>query len=124
MRAWMKPETRRRLLRIKEMAAAGASKREVALDLCIDVYRVSELLSAWVGSADWPPNIPQMVFDVPVQVDERNRPVAYSQRAVERVAPMRDGFVEKAEPRDPCGFCGVRQDKHDEFGCKRWRALR
>lgn len=25
--------------------------------------------------------------------------------------------------RDPCGFCNVRRDLHDELGCKRWRAL-
>lgn len=27
------------------------------------------------------------------------------------------------DQRDPCGFCGVRADVHDEFGCKRWRPL-
>lgn len=23
--------------------------------------------------------------------------------------------------RDPCARCGTRRDKHDQFGCKRWR---
>lgn len=23
--------------------------------------------------------------------------------------------------RDPCARCGTRRDKHDEFGCARWR---
>lgn len=25
------------------------------------------------------------------------------------------------EKRDPCVGCGVRYDRHDELGCKRWR---
>lgn len=25
--------------------------------------------------------------------------------------------------RDPCGLCGVRKDRHDAFGCARWRVL-
>ena len=25
------------------------------------------------------------------------------------------------QDRDPCGRCGTRKDRHDEFGCKRWR---
>lgn len=24
--------------------------------------------------------------------------------------------------RDPCFNCGTRKDRHDEFGCGRWRA--
>ncbi len=32
--------------------------------------------------------------------------------------------VEPAPMRDPCGFCGVRADMHDEFGCKRWRVTK
>lgn len=27
----------------------------------------------------------------------------------------------KVVKRDVCVGCGVRQDKHGEFGCKRWR---
>lgn len=35
---------------------------------------------------------------------------------------MRDSDVENQRTlRDPCVRCGVRADKHDEFGCKRWR---
>ena len=31
------------------------------------------------------------------------------------------GRAENRVSRDPCTFCGVRADKHAEFGCKRWR---
>lgn len=32
--------------------------------------------------------------------------------------------IEPAPMRDPCGFCGVRADRHKEFGCKRWRVAK
>lgn len=28
--------------------------------------------------------------------------------------------AENAIKRDPCFRCGIRFDKHDEFGCRRW----
>lgn len=28
--------------------------------------------------------------------------------------------AESAVKRDPCFRCGIRYDKHDELGCKRW----
>lgn len=35
---------------------------------------------------------------------------------------MADGDVEARRTlRDPCVKCGVRADRHAEFGCKRWR---
>lgn len=47
------------------------------------------------------------------------------QEEIERVARKnRDshGAMSLIQDRDPCPKCGVRADKHREFGCKRWRA--
>lgn len=47
---------------------------------------------------------------------------AMSQSALIALSAEIDG-VWTAHPvrRDPCPKCGVRADKHGEFGCKRWR---
>jgi hypothetical protein len=46
-------------------------------------------------------------------------------QAVERVANKnRDSHdaMRLIQDRDPCFKCGTRKDRHDEFGCGRWRA--
>jgi hypothetical protein len=45
----------------------------------------------------------------------------------ERVLKRRlneEGLEERRALRDPCTFCGVRADHHEQFGCKRWRLMR
>jgi len=44
-----------------------------------------------------------------------------AQKRVENLRAERKGALSRAATRDPCVRCGTRYDRHDEFGCKRWR---
>lgn len=44
-----------------------------------------------------------------------------AERAQKRAQSM-DDVENRRVARDTCFNCGVRQDKHREFGCKRWRS--
>ncbi|MBP6554640.1 MAG: hypothetical protein KA233_03070 [Novosphingobium sp.] len=47
------------------------------------------------------------------------------QEEIERVARKNRDSHEAMwliQDRDPCFNCGTRKDRHDEFGCGRWRA--
>lgn len=37
--------------------------------------------------------------------------------------PVRMDVVEAAQDRSPCFNCGVRRDRHDVGGCRKWRGL-
>jgi hypothetical protein len=120
-RRWMSAKTRGLLERIAVLSAAGASKNEAMLDLQLSGRNLEAMLSRWVGECRWPPTLPPGLFDVPVK-EPAPRAAAPLRRSGLIVTPFNDG-VESAPMRDPCGFCGVRFDIHDEFGCKRWRVV-
>lgn len=40
---------------------------------------------------------------------------------VARKAERRGDVEDLIKNRDPCVACGTRRDRHNEFGCKRWR---
>ncbi len=43
------------------------------------------------------------------------------ERAANRERDSHDA-MRLIQDRDPCFKCGTRKDRHDEFGCGRWRA--
>ena len=55
----------------------------------------------------------------------RRAGVESSRPAPPRRRVMVDGQRQEPDPhalpRDPCFACGVPGDRHDEYGCKRWR---
>ncbi len=50
------------------------------------------------------------------KIPSRNNPSHYAK------ALAKDDVEHLVQDRDPCFECGTRKDRHDEFGCKRWRA--
>lgn len=54
------------------------------------------------------------------QIKQHYTPEAVARRAEDRTRDEHEA-MRLIQDRDPCFTCGVRKDRHDESGCKRWR---
>lgn len=121
-RKFITVKTRAVLEVIDRMAIEGADKEDVEAAAGIGWNRLNDYLATFCGSCAWPQRIPAEVWEIPVveRKPRQQKPVQRSGVSVVTTTRRPENVPEPIEFTDPCGFCGVRPDVHDQFGCKRY----